>query len=337
MQKPRIEDVPQPLPNKPVRLLDQVRALIRGQNKSWATEKTYIHWIRAFILFHNKRHPREMGAREVEQFLSHLAVQRHYSPSTQGTALNAVVFLYRQFFEIELGDLDFQYSRKPRRVPVVFSDDEARLVLANLQGEYQLMACLMYGAGLRISECLRLRVKDVDFASQCIVVREGKGNKDRHTVLPSVLKQRLEQQVNHVALLHEQDLNAGYGEVHMPFALAKKYPVEAKGLAWQFLFPSYTRAIDPRDGREKRHHVHSRTLQRKVKVAIRDSGVVKHANCHTFRHSFATRLLENGYDIRTIQDLLGHADVATTEIYTHVLNRGGLGVKSPLDGAMRIG
>lgn len=325
------DDVPLVLPPRPVRLLDQVRALIRLQNKSWPTEKTYIYWIKGFILFHNKRHPKDMGAREVGLFLSHLVLQRNASPSTQSTALNALVFLYKQFLSVELGELEFQRSRRQRRIPVVFSDSEARAVIAELSGVYCLMAQLMYGCGLRVSECLRLRLKDIDFEAACIVVREGKGKKDRRTVLPTSLRVDLNSQIQQVSLLHQQDCLSGFGEVNMPHALAKKYPSEARGLAWQFLFPSQNIAIDPRDGRPKRHHLHSRTIQRKVQRAIRSAAILKHANCHTFRHSFATQLLECGYDIRTIQELLGHADVATTEIYTHVLNRGGLGVKSPLD------
>ena len=325
------EDSPSFLPSSPVRLLDQVRALIRAQNKSWATEKTYIYWIKAFILYHNKRHPKDMGAREVEGFLSYLAVQRNASPSTQGTALNALVFLYKQFLSVELGELDFRRSRRQRRIPVVFSDREAKAVINALSGVYRLMAQLMYGCGLRVSECLCLRLKDIDFDAHCIVVREGKGKKDRRTVLPTSLCGGLKQQIQQVSLLHQQDSLKGFGEVYMPYALAKKYPSEARGLAWQFLFPSHNIAIDPRDGKLKRHHLHSRTIQRQVKGAIRSAAILKHANCHTFRHSFATQLLSCGYDIRTIQELLGHADVTTTEIYTHVLNRGGLGVRSPLD------
>lgn len=325
------DDVAPVLPEHPTRLLDQVRALIRSQNKSWATEKTYIHWIRAFILFHQKRHPKEMGAVEIERFLSHLAVNKNVSPSTQGVALNALVYLYKQFFKIEQMDIQFERARKKQRIPVVFSSREALQVIEQLEGVYQLMAELMYGAGLRISECLRLRVKDIHFDGGYILVRNGKGNKDRRTVLPVKLERPLQRQIDYVTALHKQDLANGYGVVYMPFSLAKKYPSAAKSLAWQFLFPANHLAKDPRDGVKKRHHVHTRSLQRKVKMAIELASIHKHANCHTFRHSFATRLLENGYDIRTIQSLLGHADVATTEIYTHVINRGRLGVVSPID------
>lgn len=325
------DDVAPALPENPTRLLDKVRVLIRSQNKSWATEKTYIHWIRAFILFHKKRHPKDMGAVEVERFLSHLAVNKHVSPSTQSVALNAVVYLYKQFFKMELDPIQFERSHRKRRIPVVFSSKEAVYVIEHLEGVHRLMAELMYGAGLRISECLRLRVKDICFDGGYILVRNGKGVKDRRTVLPVKLEPVLQRQIAFVSAQHKQDLASGYGEVYMPFALAKKYPSASKSLAWQFLFPAPSIAKDPRDGLKKRHHVHTRTLQRKVKIAIEQAGIYKHANCHTFRHSFATRLLENGYDIRTIQSLLGHADVATTEIYTHVINRGGLGVVSPID------
>lgn len=325
------DDVAPVLPEKPVKLLDQVRALIRSQNKSWATEKTYIHWIRAFILFNKKRHPKAMGAEDIERFLSHLAVNKHVSPSTQSVALNALVYLYKQFFKIDIGSIHFERSHRQRRIPVVFSSKEALLVIEQLSGVHQLMAELMYGAGLRVSECLRLRVKDIYFDGGYILVRNGKGGKDRRTVLPVKLEGGLQRQIDCVSALHQQDLNNGFGAVFMPFSMAKKNPSAAKSLAWQFLFPAQSIAKDPRDGIKKRHHVHTRTLQRKVKLAIEQAGIHKHANCHTFRHSFATRLLENGYDIRTIQSLLGHADVATTEIYTHVINRGGLGVVSPID------
>ena len=330
-RKTPMEDVPPAIPKNPIRLVDQIRAFIRGQNKSWATEKTYISWIRRFIVFHNKRHPAEMGELEIESFLNHLAVQRHASPSTQSTALNALVFLYKQFLKRELENLNFSYSKRNRRVPVVFNKEEAQAVISKLRGDKKLMAQLMYGSGLRVSECLRLRVKDIDFGRREITVRAGKGNKDRITILPDMTTESLHEQLQHVGFVHDMDSNAGFGEVYMPHALARKNPSAATSLAWQFLFPAARRASDPRDGKTKRHHRHQRYIQKAVKQAIQLAGIHKHANCHTFRHSFATHLLERGYDIRTIQELMGHADVSTTEIYLHVLNRGGRGVVSPLE------
>ncbi|MGB5324126.1 MAG: integron integrase [Pseudomonadales bacterium] len=326
-----MDDVRPPLPSKSDKLLDQVRGLIRSQNKSWSTERTYIHWIKRFIIFHHKRHPSEMGEQELESFLSHLAVGAQVSPKTQATALNALVFLYKQFFGRDLVDLNFSYPKIQRRVPEVFSAREAKEIIALLSGDKQLMAKLMYGSGLRVSECLRLRVKDLDFDRREITVRDGKGGKDRITIMPDVVVEQLHEQISHVAFVHHMDSNEGFGEVYMPFALARKYPSAAKSLEWQFLFPASNRAEDPRDKKRKRHHRHARYIQKAVKLAVFEAGVRKQANCHTFRHSFATQLLGNGYDIRTIQELLGHSDVATTEIYTHVLNRGGRGVKSPAD------
>lgn len=326
-----MDDVPPVLPAQPTKFIHQVRAFIRSQNKSYATERTYIGWIKRFIHFHQCKHPKDMGELEIEQFLSDLAVRKYASPSTQATALNALIFLYKQFLQKELVDLQFERSTKRQKIPVVFTADEAQRVISFLQGEQKLMAALMYGSGLRVSECLRLRVKDIDLAMRQITVRSGKGGQDRVTVLPDSLMAVLEDQIKSVELLHRKDTNDGFGEVYMPYALAKKYPSASKHLAWQFLFPSSRRATDPRDGRVKRHHRHMRYIQKAVGVAIRQAGVLKQANCHTFRHSFATHLLESGSDIRTIQKLLGHSDVATTEIYTHVLNRSRLGVISPFD------
>ncbi|MBT8139780.1 MAG: integron integrase [Gammaproteobacteria bacterium] len=326
-----MDDVRPPIPERPEKLLDQVRQLIRAQNKSWATERTYIHWIKRYILFHKKCHPGELGEDALEAFLTHLAVKQEVSPKTQATALNALVFLYKQFFERELTELHFSYPKIQRRVPVVFSAREAKLVIENLDGDKQLMAKLMYGSGLRVSECLRLRVKDIDFDRREISVRDGKGSKDRLTVMPDSVVEQLHEQINHVVFIHHMDVNAGCGQVYMPFALARKYPAASVSLEWQFLFPAANRAQDPRDGQPKRHHRHVRYIQKAVKIAVTKAKIPKQANCHTFRHSFATQLLSKGYDIRTIQELLGHADVATTEIYTHVLNRGGRGVLSPVD------
>jgi len=326
-----MDDIPPLLPQNPTKLIDQLRTLIRKQNKAWATEKTYVLWVKRFIRFHKYKHPDTMGEIEIEQFLTHLSIQRHCTPSTQATALNALIFLYKRFLKREVIDLNYTPAKRNRRVPVVFSSQEAKAVIDQLNGEKQLMAMLMYGAGLRVSECLRLRVKDVDFGRNEITIRSGKGNKDRITMLPELSVEQLHEQISHVAFVHQNDSRAGHGEVFMPFALARKYPSDAVSLHWQFLFPANNTSLDPRDGRTKRHHRHQSFIQRAVKQAIREVGIHKQANCHTFRHSFATHLLERGYDIRTIQTLLGHADVSTTEIYTHVLNRGGFGVKSPID------
>ncbi|MCK5880841.1 MAG: integron integrase [Sinobacterium sp.] len=326
-----MQDLPPALPLKPVKLIDQLRHKIRSENKSWATEKTYVYWSLAYIRFHQLIHPRELGASHIESFLSFLSVERHASVNTQSTALNAIIYLYRAVLGIEFENLNFTRAKKGRRVPVVFSHAEAVKVIEQLDGFHSLMAWLMYGAGLRVSECLRLRVKDIDFDQVKIIVRSGKGGKDRATVLPARLVDDLKLQIQTVIALHEIDLKKGLGEVYMPHALAAKYPKQSKGRAWQFLFPSYKVAKDPRDGRAKRHHIYQNVLQRKVSQAVISAGILKKASCHTFRHSFATRLLENGYDIRTIQALLGHSSVETTEIYTHVVNRGGLGVISPID------
>lgn len=327
----QMDDVAPFIPQNATKFIPRLRLFIRSQNKSYATERTYVTWIQQFIKFHHMRRPTKMGEKEIEQFLTYLATVKHASPSTQATALNAIVYLYKQFLQRDLLNLDFQRAKPSQKIPVVFSDAEAKAVIANLKGEQVLMANIMYGAGLRVSECLRLRLKDIDFAMKQIVVRGGKGNKDRTSVLPSNIVGDLEEQIQRVSFLHKRDTADGFGEVYMPYALAQKYPSAAKQLAWQFLFPSVQRAKDPRDGKIKRHHRHPSFMQKAVKQAIIDAGILKHANCHTFRHSFATNLLQRGYDIRTIQQLLGHSDVATTEIYTHVVGKGGLGVISPVD------
>ena len=326
-----MEDLPPPLPITPTKFIHKVRAFIRSQNKAWATEKTYIYWIKKYIKYHHNRHPSQMGALEIEQFLTHLAIHQYASPSTQGTALNAIVFLYKQFLQKEVGELQFKLAKARKKIPVVFSNDELYAVLNNLEGEQRLMAEIMYGSGLRVSECLRLRVKDIDFDLMQIHVHEGKGNKNRVTMLPTKIIDKLKNQIEFVRSQHSKELQDGYGEVYMPYALAKKYPNGSKSLAWQFLFPSSQRSVDERDGRTKRHHRHPSYIQKAVREALKKANVNKHASCHTFRHTFATRLLERGSDIRTIQELLGHTDVETTQIYTHVLNRGALGVISPLE------
>jgi integron integrase len=316
----------------PPRLLDQVREVIRMRHYSIRTEQAYVQWIRRFILFNGKRHPREMGASELTAFLSHLATQHHVAASTQNQALNAILFLYRDVLKIALPWLDeVQRAKKPQHLPVVFTREEVKALLAQLQGTTWLMAMLTYGSGLRLLECLRLRVKDVDFHYKQLLVRDAKGHKDRVTMLPNSLIEPIRTHLVRVRQLHELDLRAGFGRVHLPHALAVKYPTADREWGWQYVFPSSRRSIDPRSGIERRHHAPEDALQRAVKQAIRKAAIVKPGSVHTLRHSFATHLLESGYDIRTVQELLGHADVKTTMIYTHVLNRGGRGVVSPVD------
>ncbi len=313
------------------RFLDQVRVFIRNRNHTYATEKTYIYWILFFIRFNNKKHPNEMGKQEVENFLSFLVVERYASKSTQRTALNALIFLYREFLKIELGKLSFNLSQKYRRIPVVFSATEAKQVIQHMQGMTKLMIILMYGSGLRTSEVCSLRIKDIDFAMNQIIVREGKGLKDRITLLPTSVIEQLKEQIIKVEALHKVDLAAGYGEVYLPNALDKKYPNAATETAWQYLFPSTKIGADPRSGVLRRHHIHRSVLQKHTHKAIREAKIHKLCSCYTFRHTFATELLLKGYDIRTIQQLMGHADISTTEIYLHVVKQGGFGVKSPAD------
>jgi integron integrase len=314
------------------RLLDQVREHIRVKHYSIRTEQAYLDWVKRFILFHGTRHPSEMGAAEVEAFLTHLAVSRNVSASTQNQALSAILFLYREVLGVELAWLDgVQRAKKPARLPVVLTTTEVHALLAQLEGTHWLMANLLYGAGLRLMECVRLRVKDVDFGMQQLLVRDGKGSKDRVTMLPAALVEPLKAHLERVRALHEHDLSAGSGDVYLPYALERKYPRAGREWGWQYVFPAKRRSTDPRSGKERRHHANEQALQRAVKQAVRASGMPKPASCHTFRHSFATHLLQSGYDIRTVQELLGHKDVSTTMIYTHVLNRGGKGVVSPLD------
>lgn len=318
--------------DKPARLLDQVRHRMRRLGMAKRSEEVYVGWIRRFILSNDKRHPSNMGAAEVEQFLTNLAVHAQVSASTQNQALSALLFLYRQVLSIELPWLDgVQRAKKPQRLPVVLSTTEVASLLAELHGTYWLMGSLLYGTGMRLMECIRLRVKDVDFEHGEIVVRQGKGGKDRRTMLPRSLRQPLQAQLAEASRIHERDKSAGFGHVWMPEALARKYPAASLDWGWQYVFPSQVRSLDPRDGIERRHHLDESSLQRAVKKARVSARIVKPATCHTLRHSFATHLLDSGYDLRTIQELLGHKDVATTQIYTHVLNRGGRGVLSPLD------
>lgn len=314
------------------RLLDQVRELIRLRHYSIRTEQAYLQWIKRFILFHRKRHPVEMGGPEVTAFLSHLAIQRNVSASTQNQALNALLFLYRDVLKITLPWLnEVQRAKKPQHLPVVFTREEVRALLAQLEGTHWLMAMLIYGSGLRLMECLRLRVKDLDFQYHQLVIRDAKGQKDRVTMLPRSLVEPIRTHLAKVRQLHESDLREGYGRVYLPFALAAKYPAADLEWGWQYVFPSTRRSKDPRSDAERRHHAPEDALQRAVKQAVRKARIVKPGSVHTLRHSFATHLLESGYDIRTVQELLGHADVKTTMIYTHVLNRGGRGVVSPVD------
>lgn len=314
------------------KLLDQVRHRIRVKHYSIRTEETYLSWIRRFIFFHQKRHPREMGTREIEAFLTHLAVDGNVAASTQNQALSAILFLYKEVLELELPWLeDVTRAKKPQRLPVVMTPDETRRLLAQLEGHWSLVARLLYGTGMRLMEGLRLRVKDVDFERREITVRSGKGDKDRITMLPVSLMEELRTQRMRVKQLHEHDLTRGYGEVWLPHALERKYPDAAREWGWQYFFPAAQRSVDPRTGAERRHHLYEKGLQRAIRQAARDAHILKPVSPHTLRHSFATHLLERGHDIRTIQELLGHSDVQTTMIYTHVLNRGGKGVLSPLD------
>ena len=321
-------------PSHAPKLLDQVRGKIRLKHYSIRTEQAYLHWIKRFILHFDKRHPRELGAAEVEAFLTHLAVAGNVAAATQNQAKSALLFLYREVLETELPWLDnVEGARTPKRLPVVLTREEVQGVLGRLTGTHWLIASLLYGAGLRIMEGLRLRVKDVDFSRREILVRDGKGFKDRVTMLPAALAAPLAEHLERVKALHGRDLAAGRGAVYLPYALERKYPGAARDWAWQYVFPSANLSADPRTGIERRHHLQDQAVQRAMRQAVRDAGVNKPATPHTLRHAFATHLLEGGYDIRTVQELLGHADVSTTMIYTHVLNKGGRGVTSPLDRA----
>jgi integron integrase len=326
-----------PAPGSP-RLLALVSEAIRRRYYSRRTEQAYVHWIKRFIYFHGKRHPRDMGEGEVTAFLNDLACTRKVAGGTQNQALSALLFLYKEVLGQQLPWLDgLQRAKRPPRLPAVLTRGEADRLLAQLTGTRWLIASLLYGAGLRVMECLRLRVKDVDFEYRQILVRDGKGEKDRVTMLPEKLVEPLRAHLQRVRGLHRRDVLEGYGEVNLPYALARKYPRAAREWAWQFVFPSRHRSADPDDGVVRRHHLYESVPQRAVKEAARAAAIAKHVSCHTLRHSFATHLLEAGYDIRTVQDLLGHADVSTTMVYTHVLNKRGRGVKSPLDRPEREG
>jgi integron integrase len=318
---------------RPPKLLDQLRAVLRARHYSRRTEEAYSHWVRRFILFHHVRHPAEMNEPEISAFLTHLAVKEKVSASTQNQALCALLFLYRKVIDREVGQLgEVVRARKPKRLPVVMSRAEVKALLANIHGDRWLMVSLLYGAGLRLMECLQLRVQNIDFEKRELLIRDGKGAKDRRSVLPASLVEPLQEHLHRVKKLHAKDLADGWGRVLMPDALDRKYPNAPADWRWQWVFPQENRWKNHKTGEEGRHHLHETILQRAVKEAVAKAGIVKHVGCHTLRHSFATHLLEDGYDIRTIQELLGHTNVNTTMIYTHVLNKGGLGVRSPVDG-----
>jgi len=317
---------------KDKKLLDQVSEILRLKHYSYRTEQAYREWIKRFILFHNKRHPKEMGVPEIQQFLAHLAIEKNVAASTQNQALSAILFLYRHVLQIPLElPLDTIRAEKSKTLPTVLTPQEVRSILSRMNGTPLLMAQILYGAGLRLMECLRLRIKDIDFGNHQIIVRDGKGEKDRVTPLPESIHANLKLQIETVRLIHQRDLAAGYGEVYLPYALSAKYPNAAREFAWQYLFPAANLSKDPKSGKIRRHHADPSILQKAIRTAATAAGIDKTVSPHTFRHSFATHLLQSGCDIRTIQELLGHKDVKTTMIYTHVLQRGGLGVRSPLD------
>ncbi|MBI9073514.1 MAG: integron integrase [Melioribacteraceae bacterium] len=314
------------------KLLEQVSDIIKLKRYSPKTEKAYIGWIKRYIIYHNKQHPKQLSEQHIKDYLTHLALYQHVSSSTQNQALNAIIFLYKHVLKIELGKIgSIPRAKRTRRIPEVLSQQEIKELFTKLSGQNLLMASLLYGSGLRLMECLRLRIKDVDISNSQLIIHDGKGQKDRVTVLPNSLVEPLNKQINYVKNIHENDLFEGYGETSLPDALDRKYPNASRSLKWQYLFPSSQRAEDPQSGKIKRHHIHESYLQKELKIALNKTEILKNASCHTLRHSFATHLLTSGYDIRTIQELLGHKSVKTTMIYTHVLNKGGLGVKSPLD------
>lgn len=313
-------------------LVEKMTTTMRVRHYSKRTEESYINWIVRYIRFHDTQHPLQLSEQHAEQFLTHLAVEQNVSASTQNQALNAILFLYKDVLHAPLDHLaNVTRANRTVRIPVVFTPDEVRSVLSRMNGIPLLVANLLYGSGLRILEALRLRIKDLDFQSHTIIVREGKGNKDRRTILPNSIASRLKIHMEKGRTLHLDDLADGFGEVYLPDQLAKKFPDASRSWEWQYLFPASRRSADPVTKKMMRHHIEETHIQREIKKAIRAAGILKGGSAHTFRHSFATHLLENGYDIRTVQELLGHSDVRTTMIYTHVLNKGGIAVKSPLD------
>ncbi|WP_432467307.1 integron integrase [Agarivorans sp. Z349TD_8] len=322
--------------NTPLRLQQRFRNTIYQHHYSIRTEQTYWHWIKRFLYFYHKQHPAKLGAADIERFLTHLAVDRQVAPATQNIAFNALMFLYNKVLRIEMIGIQAKRAKKQVNIPVVFTRAEVSQVIANLPADYQIMASLLYGSGLRLSECLRLRIKDLDFDQNTITVRQGKGNKDRVTLLPPNLIPKLRDNILVSKSVFAHDMSLHYAGTTMPYALARKYPHSQRSFSWQFLFPSTRLCIDARTGELKRHHIHHSVLQKAVTKAVRNAGINKPASCHTFRHSFATHLLEQGTDLRTIQELLGHQDVTTTEIYTHVIGRHTTGVKSPLECLVQV-
>lgn len=317
---------------EPKKLLDQLRDRIRTKHLSPRTEQAYLHWVRRYVLFHGKQHPSALAELHIESFLTHLATNEDVAASTQNQALNAILFLYREVLDSKVGLLkNIVRAKRTARLPVVFSKSEVEAILKQLEGTNKLICALLYGTGMRLLECMRLRVKDIDFVRKCIVVREGKGEKDRIALLPKSLIAPLERQIARAKVLHQEDRAAGFGDVHLPDAIVRKFPKAAKELLWQYIFPASKRSADKRTGAMQRHHLDESAIQRAFKSAISKSQITKSGGVHSLRHSFATHLLENGYDIRTVQDLLGHKDIRTTQIYTHVIDKGPLAVRSPLD------
>ncbi len=315
-----------------MKLLQQVRQVIRRRNYSYSTEKHYCTWIKRYIRFHDNNHPKDLKEKDIVTFLNYLAIKRNVAASTQNQALCAIVFLYKQVLKLDVGDLNkLERAKKPKHLPSVLSKNDVTKLLDHMSGVPLLICYLLYGAGLRISEALRLRIQDVDFDYMQLIIRNGKGKKDRITMLPEKLKPLLKDQVRKVQNLHRQDLAKGFGRTLLPNALSRKYPNAAADFSWQYLFPARTRRRDPRTGIRHRYHISPKKIQRAVSLAAEKAEITKKISPHTLRHSFATHLLNNGYDIRTVQDLLGHKSLKTTSIYLHVLNRGGMGVKSPLD------
>ena len=319
-------------PSPDLKLMDQVQEVMRYYHYAYRTEQTYCDWIKRYLKFFDcKKHPREMNAPEVERFLSHLATEGKVAASTQRQALNAIVFLYRDVLDVDLGEISHIRSKRQRHPPTVLTQAEVQQVLLHMEGTHRLMAQLLYGCGLRLMECIRLRVQDVDFGQGRVFVRGGKGGKDRTVVLPDAVRPTFLEHVERVQALHAADLREGFGEVYIPEALARKYPNACREIGWQYVFPSKRRSVDPRSGKTMRHHVMESGLQKAVKTAVRKAGITKRAGCHTMRHSYATHLLENGVNIRMVQELMGHKDVKTTEIYTHVMDKDLNAVQSPLD------
>jgi len=317
---------------KEPKLMDRLRTMIRLKHYSLKTEKSYCYWVRQYIFFHNKKHPKDMAEDEIRDFLNYLAVDKQVASSTQNQALCAIIFLYREVLQINIEDIGkIIWAKKAKRLPVVFSKNEVQRILQNMSGTHKLLVTLLYGGGLRLREGLQLRFKDVDFDNNQIFIRDGKGFKDRYTILPESVVEPLKDHMKIVIKVHENDILMGYDSVYFPYALEKKYPNAGKEIGWHFLFPGKNISKDPQTGIVRRHHIHERTLQRKVKNAVLQAGIYKKGGCHTFRHSFATHLLEDGTNIRIVQELLGHHSVETTMVYTHVMNKSKAGIISPVD------